>query len=180
MDCRIDVVFVVDASESIYSSNFERVKSFLSRVVSRLDIDSDKTRVGLVTFSTRVGTTINLNAHSTVASLQSAISSLSYSRGSTYTNAALEYVRTEMLTSAAGDRSNVRNVVVVVTDGRSDDKAATQVSSMQSDVQVVTHKNLCIATFTRRCQIVEFLFFFYYSFIADRQNRNKTKSDGIT
>ena len=160
MDCPIDVVFVVDESGSIGSSNFARVKSFLSRLVSRLDIDSGNTRVGLVTFSSRVGTTINLNAHSTVASLQSAISSLSYSGGGTNTAAALEYVRTGMLTSAAGDRSNVPNVVVVLTDGRSNNRAATQVSSMQSDVEVVTHKNLCIATFTRQCQIFDFFCIF--------------------
>ena len=47
--------------------------------------------------------------------------------GSTYTAEALRYVRTEMLTSAAGDRSDARNVVVVMTDGNSGDKPATKV-----------------------------------------------------
>jgi len=102
----------------------------MSRLVSRLDIDSGNTRVGLVTFSDGVGTTINLNAHSSVASFQSAISSLTYPGGSTNTAAALAHVRTRMLTSAAGDRSNVSNVVVVLTDGGSNNPTATQVSSV--------------------------------------------------
>jgi len=106
------------------------MKSFLSQLVGRLDIDSGSTRVGVVTFSSDVGTAINLNAHTSAASLQSAISSLGQARGSTNTAAALAYVRTKMLTSATGDRSNVSNVVVVLTDGQSDNSAATQVSIM--------------------------------------------------
>ena len=106
------------------------MKSFLSRLVGRLDIDSGSTRVGLVTFSSNVGTTINLNAHTSAASLQSAISSLGQARLGTNTSAALAYVRTKMLTSATGDRSNVSNVVVVLTDGQSYDPSAAQVSIM--------------------------------------------------
>jgi len=109
--------------------NFNKVKSFLRQLVSRLDIDSGNTRVGLVTFSSRVGTVFNLNDHSSVASLQSAITSLSYSGGGTNTARALAYVRTTMLTSAAGDRSNVTNIVALLTDGNSDNFNATVVST---------------------------------------------------
>ena len=83
--------------------------------------------MGLVTYATTIGTVINLNAHSSVAALQSAIASLNYSSGGTNTDVALAYVRTTMLTSAAGDRSNVSNVVVVLTDGKSNKPAATRV-----------------------------------------------------
>ena len=129
-DCPADIVFVMDESGSIGTTNFELMKSFLSRLVSRLDIDSGNTRVGLVTFSDGVGTSISLNAHSSVASLQRAISSLRYSYGRTFTHAALAHVHTRMLTSAAGDRSNVPNVVVVVTDGASNNPTATQVKKL--------------------------------------------------
>ena len=127
MDCPTDIVFVLDDSGSIGTTDFDLMKSFLSQLVSRLDIDSGNTRVGLVTFDDNVGQVFNLSAHSTVASVQSAISSLSYSGGGTNTAAALAYVRTTMLTSAAGDRFNVPNVVVVLTDGRSNDRTAAQV-----------------------------------------------------
>jgi len=105
------------------------MKSFLSRLVGRLDMDSGNTRVGLVTYSSGVGNGFNLSTHSSVSSLQSAITSLIYASGSsTDTAGALAYVRTTMLTSAAGDRSDVPNVVVVLTDGRSDNTRATLVS----------------------------------------------------
>jgi len=118
---------VLDESGSIGESDFNLTKSFLSRLVRRLDIDSGNTRVGLVTYSDYVGTVINLNAHSSVAGFQSAIASLNYSGGWTNTDVALAYVRTTMLTSAAGDRSNASNVVVVLTDGQSTKPTATQV-----------------------------------------------------
>ena len=119
---------MVDESGSIGSSNFAKMKSFLSQLVSRLDIDSGKTRVGLVTYATAVRTRFNLNAYTTVASVQSAISALSYARGNTDTAAALAHVRTSMLTSAAGDRTNVPNFVVILTDGQSDSRPSTRVS----------------------------------------------------
>jgi len=128
MDCPSDIVFVVDESGTIGPRNFAKVKSFLTQLVDKLDIDSGNTRVGLVTFASTVGSGFNLSDHSSVASIQSAISALRYSGGSTDTAAALAHVRRSMLTSAAGDRGNVPNVVVILTDGRSDSQSATRVS----------------------------------------------------
>jgi len=130
VDCPVDIVFVVDESGSIYVTNFELAKSFLAHLVGRLDIDSGSTRVGLVTYSSAIGSSFNLNIYSTISSVQAAILSLSYTGGATYTADALAYVRTTMLTSAAGDRSNVPNVIVVLTDGQSQDAADTQVCRM--------------------------------------------------
>ena len=123
----IDIVLILDESGSVNWAEFNLMKSFLSRFVSGLDIDSGHTRVGLVTYASSVGESINLNMHSSRASLQAAISSLRYFAGFTNTAAALGYVRTEMLTSAAGDRSNVPDVIILLTDGQSDDRRATQV-----------------------------------------------------
>jgi len=104
------------------------MKSFLSRLVSRLDIDSGNTRVGLVKYYTSVSNGFNLSDHLSLSSVQSAISSVSYQGGGTSASVALRYVRTTMLTPEAGDRPNVPNVVVVLTDGRSQDIEATKVS----------------------------------------------------
>jgi len=104
------------------------MKNFVSQIVGRLDIDSGSTRVGIVTFDSRVGTVFNLCNFSSVATVQAAILRLTRSGGGTNTATALAYVRTTMLTAAACDRSNVSNVVVVFTDGRSSSRTATRVS----------------------------------------------------
>ena len=127
----MDIVFVVDASGSIGVTNFNLTKSFLSRLVGRLNISSGNTRVGLVTYSSGIGSGFNLSDYVTVASMQRAISSLGYSYGGTTNTAgALAYVRTTMLTAAAGNRDDVPNVVVVVTDGHSNNANHTQVCKM--------------------------------------------------
>jgi len=136
----VDVVFVVDESGSVGSENFTTLKSFLSQIISRLNIDNGNARVGLVTFATSVGTVFNLTDHSSVASLQSAISSLSYTGGDTTNTAtALDYVRTRMLTEAAGDRDNVHNIVIVITDGRANNFNATVVSIKFYDFFIETY-----------------------------------------
>ena len=130
INCTSDIVFVVNESRSIGSNNFARVKTFLSQIIRRLDIDSRNTRVGLVTYSTSARVRFYLSSHSSVAAVLSAISRLSYSGGSSNNiAAALSYVRRYMLTSSRGDRSNAPNVIVVLTNGQSSNPSETQVST---------------------------------------------------
>jgi len=127
--CPVDIIFVLDESKTIGITDFSLLKSFLSQLVGKLDVASGNTRVGLVTYSSDVGTTINLNDHLSVAELQHAITSVSYRAGGvTQMPDALAYVRTKMLTLVAGDRTNVPNVVVVITDGQFSNFTATKVS----------------------------------------------------
>jgi len=121
LDCIVDLVFVLDQSNSVGSSNFELMKSFLSRLVDRVDIYRGNTRVGLVTYSTDISTAFNLSDHSSVDSIKMNISSIMYVGGDTNTAVAFQYVRTEMLSAEAGDRPNVPNVVALLTDGQSQD-----------------------------------------------------------
>ena len=53
--------------------------------------------------------------------------SLKYSTGVTHTDKALRYVRTDMLTPAAGDRPDVPNVVILMADGHSTNRKNTLV-----------------------------------------------------
>jgi len=131
--CRVDVIFVVDESTSVGPGNFTLIKSFLSALVGRLDIDSGSTRVGLLKFASVVDTVqaFNLDAHSSVVSVQSAILSLTYTGGRTHTADALRYARTDMLTAANGDRPGVPNVAFVMIDGKSN------VNSEQTPVSTV-------------------------------------------
>jgi len=127
-ECRRDIIFVLDESGSVGSANFDLMKSFVSQLVGGFEIENNNTRVGVVTYSSSVGESFQLNSYSTVDDVQNAISSLTYSGGSTRTDEALEYVRTTMLTTSNGDRSDVPNVVVVFTDGKSTNGGDTKVS----------------------------------------------------
>ena len=125
-DCRADIVFVLGMSGNY---NFNLAKSLLYQLVGSLNIGDEYSRVGVVTYSTTVKTTIYLKTYYSAASLQRAISSLPYS-GSQYVNTAgsLAYVRTTMLSTSTGARYNVPKVVVVLTAGTSTDITYTKVS----------------------------------------------------
>jgi len=126
--CAADVVLVLDTSTSMGWSDFGHMKSFLStlteHVISNLNLDSGRIPLGLVTFSSTVRPLFNLSSFTTVARIQTAISSFNYSSGATNTADALAHVRTTMLTGA---RNNVLKIVVVLTDGKSEDTEATKV-----------------------------------------------------
>ena len=131
-DCPLDVIFVMDESGSVDGGEFDEMKAFVSDLVGRLEVDGGYTRVGIVTYSNNVNTVINMNVHSTTASLQAAINGLTKGSGATYTDRALQHVRESKLTPAAGDRSDAPNVVVVLTDGQSTSPSNTQVCAARN------------------------------------------------
>jgi len=73
----------------------------------------------------------NLNSFSTKAAYLDALSNVLYRSGTTHTDAALDLIRTTMLTAQAGDRQGFNNVIVVITDGQSHNPAATLLESNQ-------------------------------------------------
>lgn len=60
----VDLVFVVDESGSIGSSNFLRIKNFLSDLVDQLTITSTAFHVGLVKFNKAAKTEFELDRYS--------------------------------------------------------------------------------------------------------------------
>jgi len=128
----------MDSSGSIDSTNYEQMKSFVSQLVNKFDIESGNARVGLLTYSSTVYPQFNLSTYTSRAQVRTAVEHLTYSAGRTNTSAALAHVRQMMLQPAAGDRVDVPNVVVVLTDGGSNDKLPTQV------ILITLHYVMCI------------------------------------
>ena len=124
---RVDLVFVVDRSESVGSDNWEKFKEFIKDVLMQADINDGSVRVGLIVFSTAVQIEFNLNTYSTKTDVYNAIDAIPYiDKGWTNTAAALELMRTKAFTVANGDRLDVDNVAIVLTDGLSNiDKKKT-------------------------------------------------------
>ena len=119
-DCHqvdIDLVFVLDASSSVTSENFEEVKNFTKDLLSTADIDNGNARVGVNVFSSGNKVAFNLNTYDNKDDVFGAIDAIRYTGGGTYTPGALKTVRTEMFTVANGDRAGVNNIAIVVTDG---------------------------------------------------------------
>uniref|UniRef100_A0A8C1H4V2 Collagen, type XII, alpha 1b n=1 Tax=Cyprinus carpio carpio TaxID=630221 RepID=A0A8C1H4V2_CYPCA len=116
-----DLVFLVDGSWSVGRENFKFIRSFIAAMASAFDLGEDKTRVGVVQYSTDTRTEFNLNQYFKKAELLRAINSLPYKGGNTMTGEALDHLLKNMFTEAAGARKVFPRVAVVITDGKSQD-----------------------------------------------------------
>ena len=118
---------MLDASGSVGSSNFDKMKDFTTNVVNNLDIGPDTTRVGLIRYESSVSVQFNLNTHMTSASLLQAIDAVSFTGGGTNTADAILSCIGQFNTSlgARPRSSGISRVAIVVTDGRSNNRTAT-------------------------------------------------------
>uniref|UniRef100_A0A672NVD5 Collagen alpha-1(XII) chain n=1 Tax=Sinocyclocheilus grahami TaxID=75366 RepID=A0A672NVD5_SINGR len=116
-----DLVFLVDGSWSVGRENFKFIRSFIAAMASAFDLGEDKTRVGVVQYSTDTRTEFNLNQYFKKAELLKAINSLPYKGGNTMTGEALDYLLKNMFTETTGARKGFPRVAVVITDGKSQD-----------------------------------------------------------
>ncbi|XP_074126927.1 collagen alpha-4(VI) chain-like isoform X2 [Sminthopsis crassicaudata] len=121
-----DLVFLVDSSTSIGPDNFQKVKSFLYSLVSGLEIGRDQVRVGLAQFNDNIYPAFLLNQFPLKSDVLEQILNLPYRTGGTRTGSALDFLRTTYFTESAGSRAkdNVPQVVILVTDGESNDEVA--------------------------------------------------------
>ncbi|XP_045758107.2 collagen alpha-4(VI) chain-like [Mirounga angustirostris] len=134
-----DIVFLVDSSTSIGPQNFQKVKNFLYSVILGLDISSDQVRVGLAQYNDNIYPAFQLNQHPLKSVVLEKIQNLPYRTGDTNTGSALEFIRRHYLTEAAGSRAKDRvpQIVILVTDGESNDEVQEAANKLKEDGVVV-------------------------------------------
>ncbi|KAM4605687.1 collagen alpha-2(VI) chain isoform 2-T2 [Polymixia lowei] len=123
----VDIVFVIDSSESVGLTNFTLEKNFVINTINRLgsiakDPNSETgTRVGVVQYS-HSGTfqAIRLNDPKidTLSAFKDAVKRLEWIAGGTWTPSALKYAYDNLIKDSRRAKANV--TVVVITDGRFD------------------------------------------------------------
>ncbi|CAJ1079230.1 collagen alpha-2(VI) chain-like [Xyrichtys novacula] len=143
----LDIVFIIDSSESIGLTNFTLEKNFVINTISRLgSMASDPasqtgTRVGVVQYSHN-GTfeAIHLNDPSinSLSAFKTAVKNLQWIAGGTFTPSALKFAYDHLIKDSKRARAKVS--VVVVTDGRYDPRDEDPLLTyLCNDDQVVVH-----------------------------------------
>uniref|UniRef100_H3B003 Collagen type VI alpha 3 chain n=1 Tax=Latimeria chalumnae TaxID=7897 RepID=H3B003_LATCH len=110
------------------------VREFLYNVVKALATSENDFHFGLVQYSGNPHTEFLLNTYSSNQDILFHIWSMTYKGGGTKTGKGLEYLVKKHLTSAAGNRASdgVPQVIIVLTDGRSQDDVAPPSSALKS------------------------------------------------
>lgn len=86
-------------------------------------------QIAVVTFSSNSNVQFNLSTCTNKSTLLKHIPSVSYQTGSTHVGGALSDVRTHMFTTLTGSRPGVPHVLVVITEGRSDNRTETYIEA---------------------------------------------------
>ncbi|XP_063355084.1 collagen, type XXVIII, alpha 2a [Pelmatolapia mariae] len=113
----MELVFVIDSSESVGPENFEIIKDFVTRLVDRTTVGRNTTRIGLVLYSLDVHLEFNLARYISKQDIKQAIRKMLYMGEGTYTGTAIRKATQEAFFSA---RPGVRKVAIVITDGQTD------------------------------------------------------------
>ena len=136
-----DLVFVLDGSGSVGSANFDGIKAFVKDVIAGFTVGADDTRVGLIKYSSTVFTEFSLNSYDNEADVLDAVEQVAYTAGGTNTHLALDELVYNAFTVANGARPRSEGrprVGIVLTDGQSNDAAATLVSAAKTHAADIT------------------------------------------
>ncbi|XP_014874749.1 integrin alpha-X-like, partial [Poecilia latipinna] len=128
-ECRTqaDIAFLLDGSGSVASEDFSRMKEFVKNMIRSL-LGRD-TQFAITQFSFSPTTHYYFNTFRTF-NWESQINNIRQLRGGTYTAGAIQNVVNDVFSPQRGSRSNVKRILIVITDGESQDRqnlpAATQ------------------------------------------------------
>ena len=144
----LDVGFIIDGSGSVRDANppdgsfdnWNLVLEFVAGVINQLPRSG--TRVGAVVFSDTGELLIRLNQFSSLESVRDSILTTVYPGANTNTSGGLWVARNELFNRFNGDRSEVANLAIVITDGKStydSDKTIPIAQDLQRDgVRVIS------------------------------------------
>ncbi|XP_039918299.1 LOW QUALITY PROTEIN: collagen alpha-1(VII) chain-like [Hirundo rustica] len=119
---KADVGFLVDESSSIGQSNFNKVKDFLFRIVSYFPkIGPEGTQVAVAQYNEEPRAAFHFDQHRDRNGALGAIKRLSYTGGNTKTGHAISYALKELFQPSRGMRPGFPHILVLVTDGQSQD-----------------------------------------------------------
>uniref|UniRef100_A0A8C2CDY1 Collagen, type XII, alpha 1a n=1 Tax=Cyprinus carpio TaxID=7962 RepID=A0A8C2CDY1_CYPCA len=129
---KADLVFLIDGSWSIGDESFIKVRQFVFSMIGAFDVISrDGMQVSFVQYSDEAKTEFKLNTYHDKGMVLSALQMVKYRGGNTKTGVALKHIGEKVFTSDSGMRRNVPKVLVVVTDGRSQDEVKKNAAKLQ-------------------------------------------------
>ncbi|XP_051879302.1 collagen alpha-1(XIV) chain isoform X4 [Pristis pectinata] len=131
---KANLVFLVDGSWSIGDENFVKIIGFLYSTIGALNkIGPEGTQVSIVQFSDDPRTEFQLNSYNDKENLLNAVQRIRYKGGNTKTGRAIKHARDFVFTVEAGLQRGIPSVLVVITDGRSQDDVNKISQEMQME-----------------------------------------------
>ncbi|KAM9778880.1 collagen alpha-1(XII) chain-like isoform 3-T3 [Syngnathus typhle] len=129
---KADVLFLIDGSWSIGEESFVKVVHFVSSMIATFDVVGPTgMQVSFVQYSDTAKTEFKFNSYQDKGIAMAAPHHIRYKGGNTKTGVALKHTYEKAFTVENGMRRNVPKVVVVITDGRSQDEVRKHAALLQ-------------------------------------------------
>lgn len=119
-------MFLMDSSGSILPSNFTRMLSFATQVAREFMFGADGAQFGVVTFSDVATLDVQLGEFTDISSFTTGVMQILYKAKVTNTSLGIQIATQDILEKG---RPGVPSVIIVLTDGRSDEPAKTQLEA---------------------------------------------------
>lgn len=126
-----DVFFLTDSSASISDEDYQKMKNFMKSVISKGSIGQNEVHVGVMQFSTSVKLEFPLNQYYSKEEMWKAIDNMQQMNQNTLIGNAITEV-SEYFKETSGGRSNLRQWLIVITDGESQDSVTGPAAALRA------------------------------------------------
>uniref|UniRef100_UPI00398F3251 integrin alpha-D-like isoform X2 n=1 Tax=Pristiophorus japonicus TaxID=55135 RepID=UPI00398F3251 len=125
-DCftaRVDLAFLIDGSGSIVPEDFSRIKDFMVAMLRRFH--HRDAQFAVMQFSHLTKKEFNFKEFEWYNRSEALVTQIQQIKGDTYTPTAIKTIVEDIFVEHSGLRANSRRVMVVITDGKSNDPGTT-------------------------------------------------------
>ncbi|KAM9308137.1 collagen alpha-6(VI) chain-like [Gastrophryne carolinensis] len=130
---QLDLVFLIDGSASIHSSDFDISKTFMKAIVESFTIAENRVRIGVAQYSENPQKEFFLNEHYTSTSMKQRIDNIVQLNQNTYTGKGLKFVKQFFDPANGGRKNSVPQYLIVMTDGESHDQVQEEAAELRND-----------------------------------------------
>uniref|UniRef100_A0A8C9MZR3 von Willebrand factor n=1 Tax=Serinus canaria TaxID=9135 RepID=A0A8C9MZR3_SERCA len=119
---RLDIAFIVEGSDSVGEENFNKVKKFIEKVVTGINVGQENIHVTVMQYSETVSLEYSFREIQSKENIIEKVRSIPYQGGrATNTGNALDYISKHTFTSVNGGRQDVPHLVYMVSSSPSTD-----------------------------------------------------------
>ncbi|RUS82805.1 hypothetical protein EGW08_009425, partial [Elysia chlorotica] len=134
-----DIILVMDSSASIQPTEYAKELDFAAKIIDDFKIGPNDVRFAAIVFGSSPTKLFNLADHNSPQTLQEAIKRAPFLNSGTKTNKALEMItQDQMFSSRWGGRDFAKDIVIIITDGRSTYASWTQLAANRLKASNVT------------------------------------------
>ncbi|XP_009873379.1 PREDICTED: collagen alpha-3(VI) chain [Apaloderma vittatum] len=135
-----DIVFLIDGSTALEAGHFNAIREFVVRIVQRLEVGPDLIQVAVAQYADTVKPEFYFNTHQSRRDVITNVKRMKAMGGTALnTGSALDFVRNNFFTSAAGCRmeEGVLPMLVLITGGKSRDAVDQAAEAMKRNRIVI-------------------------------------------